>query len=155
MKTTVREVMTRNPLCCMVFDHVASVAAAMNDYKTFVLPVTEKQGKSHLLGIITPWNLCMKVVAVGRDPQHVEAGECLASQLVFCKEIDPVHGVIEKLTEARLPGVPVINEAFEVVGTISIGDLIQHEAITANELHDWAKAVFTSGQIGMPAESVA
>lgn len=155
MKTTVRDVMTRNPLTCMVFDHVASVAAAMNDNKTFVLPVTEKHGKSHLLGIITPWNLCMKVVASGRDPEKVEAGECLAGQLVFCKEIDLVHAVIEKLTEARVPGAPVVNEAFEVVGTISIGDLILHEAITERELHDWVKAVFTSGQIGMPVESVA
>jgi CBS domain-containing protein len=155
MKTKVRDVMTRNPLCCMVFDHVASVAAEMNDYRTFVLPVTEKHGKSKLLGIITPWNLCMKVVAAGRDPQHVEAGECLASQLAFCKEIDPVRVAIEKLTETRLPGIPVVNDAFEVVGTISIGDLIQHEAIGDNELLDWVKNVFTAGQMGMPAENVA
>jgi len=139
----------------MVFDDVASVAAAINDCKTFVIPVTEKRGKSHLLGVITPWNLCMKVVAAGRDPLNVEAGECLASQLVFCKETDTVHEVIGKLTEALLPGAPVVNEAFEVVGTISIGDLIQHDAITPNELHDWAKAVFVSGQIGMPVEIAA
>jgi len=155
MKTKVQDVMTRNPLCCMIFDHVSTVAAAMNDYRTFVLPVTEKHGKSHLLGIITPWNLCMRVVAAGRDPQHVEAGECLATQLVFCKEIDPVQSVVEKLTEARLPGIPVVNEAFEIVGTVSIGDLVEHEAINEHALHNWVKAVFVSGQIGMPAESVA
>lgn len=155
MKTKVQDVMTRNPISCMVFDRVPPVAAAMNNYRTFVLPVTEKRGNSQLLGIITPWNLCMRVVASGRDAQQVEAGECLASQLVFCTETDPVDAVIEKLIESRLPGIPVVNSAFDVVGTISIGDLLQHKAISDKELHSWAEAIFHSGQIGMAADSAA
>lgn len=155
MNKLVRDVMTRNPFCCNVFDNVTSVAAAMNDYRLFVVPVTEKGKKSHLLGIVTPWNLCMKVIATGRDARNVEVGECLAGQLAFCEETDSVPDVIEKLTAASLPGMPVVNAAFDVIGTISIGDLLEHDAIAARELHDWSKALFSCGQIGTAVDTAA
>lgn len=59
------------------------------------------------------------------------AKDIMTTDVVIVKKDDTVEDVIKLLTEKKISGVPVVNDANEVVGIVSEGDLI----VRSQKLH--------------------
>ena len=149
----IQEVMTRDPICCTQHDDVASAAAVMSDYKTSVVPVTEHHyHPSRFLGIITQHDLC-SVVAQGKDPFGTRVEECVSASSPVCLPTDDISEALHAMRVSGLLRVPVVNHKHELLGTISMGDIIRHHAADSGELLRTLSVIAISeGPAKMPVE---
>jgi CBS domain-containing protein len=131
----VHDVMLKNPVCCTPSDDIAAVAAVMNDYNTSLVPVTEHRYQpSRLLGILTERDLVATVLAQGKDPYATTAGDCLSTAVQPCGPNDEICDVLARMRETGLLRLPVTTRKGELVGTISMADVIRHQAADSQEL---------------------
>jgi CBS domain-containing protein len=100
-------------------------AARMTEQNIGSLVVTD-QGR--LLGVITERDILQRVVAQGRDPATTRVEEVMTAEIVCCQLHTPLDEASGVIKNRRLRHLPVVSEAGELQGLISIGDLNAHQS---------------------------
>jgi len=77
-----------------------------------------------LIGIVTERDYARKVIIKGRSSESTEVGEIMSTDLVTATSQQTVDECMNVMTDRRIRHLPVVDED-EVVGLISIGDLVQ------------------------------
>ena len=125
----VEQVMTKAPATCTGEDFVQVAASLMKRFDTGIIPVTEGvRQPSRLLGVVTDRDLCLKVLAEDRDPRTVRVGELMERNLTACWPSDTVETALARMRRARVRRLPVVNRDFELLGMLSLGDIVRHKA---------------------------
>jgi CBS domain-containing protein len=83
------------------------------------IPVTEGD---RLIGMITDRDIAVRGVAHGRGPD-TPVRELMTSGLICARVDDSVEDVANKMAEAQVRRLPVIDESENLVGIVSLGDL--------------------------------
>jgi len=113
----------------VVFIHaqasVPEAARLMREYHVGDLVVTkEKTGKRVPVGIVTDRDIVLEVIAEGVGMDDVSVGDIMSDNLVTARESD---GLLETVKVMRAKGIrrlPVVNDDNELVGILSVDDLI-------------------------------
>ena len=130
MKVT--EIMTRNPVCCWPSSSTLSAALLMQETDTGVVPVIQDPFTPILVGVVTDRDLCLHVVAAGRDPSSTWIDGCMTRDPVCCSEQDDVSLALDLMKTNQIRRLPVVNEKHEVTGMLSLGDLVRKAGIKAS-----------------------
>jgi len=77
-----------------------------------------------LIGIVTERDYARKVIIKGRSSESTEVGEIMSTDLVTATSQQTVDECMNVMTDRRIRHLPVVDEG-EVIGLISIGDLVQ------------------------------
>jgi CBS domain-containing protein len=77
-----------------------------------------------IAGIVTERDYARKVILKGRSSETTEVGEVMSIDVVTATIGQTVKECMTLMTEKRIRHLPVVSEG-EVVGLISIGDLVQ------------------------------
>jgi CBS domain-containing protein len=118
---TAREIMTGNPKIVSVDDSIRSVAQVLADEDIGGVIVCNDEKR--LQGIITDRDIAVEVVAAGKDPESVRAGDLLTGrETVTIGADDSVHLAIETMKDHAVRRLPVI-DGHEVIGMVSQADL--------------------------------
>lgn len=125
--------MTRNPVCCSATATPQAAASLMRQWDIGVLPVVEDLFSQRVVGIITDRDLCLGLVADGRDPAGGMVIEFMTSEPVCCTPQDDPHQILQLMRDRQLRRVPVV-EGGEIVGIVSLGDMARYGAISEHEL---------------------
>jgi CBS domain-containing protein len=133
---TISEVMTRNPAFCAPSSSAQTAALVMQQKDTGILPVTEDAFSRKLVGVVTDRDLCLAVLVRGRDPAHVWVQECMAREPVTCFLNEEVGAALRRMQEHRIRRIPVVDEAGDLKGIVSLADLVSQRAISAAELFE-------------------
>ncbi len=128
----VSEIMTKNPVCCWPSSSTLSAALLMQETDTGILPVIQDRFTPRLVGVVTDRDLCLHVVAVGRDPAFTWVDGCMTEDPVCCTEQDDVSHALELMKTHQVRRLPVVNEKHEVVGMLSLSDLVRKAGIEAS-----------------------
>lgn len=128
----VNEVMTGGPVVCSPSSSARTAALLMHESDAEAIPVVRDPFTPILVGIVTDRDLCLHVVAAGRDPSSTWIDACMTPDPICCSEQDEVSHVLDLMEEHRIERVPVVNERQEVVGMLSFNDLVQKAAIEAS-----------------------
>jgi CBS domain-containing protein len=110
---------------------LAEASRLMRENHVGSLVVTGEGEKRVPVGIVTDRDIVVEVVAAGLDHQTLTVGEIMGSSVATAREDDDT---LETLDLMRLRGVrrvPVVDAAGELVGIVSIDDLLES---VANEL---------------------
>jgi len=113
----------------VVFIHaqasVPEAARLMREHHVGDLVVTkEKTGKRVPVGIVTDRDIVLEVIAEGVGMDDVSVGDIMSDNLVTARESD---GLLETVKVMRAKGIrrlPVVNDDHELVGILSVDDLI-------------------------------
>ncbi len=130
----VHEVMTKNPACCYQSSSAVSAATLMQQRGIGVLPVVQDRFSPRLVGVVTDRDLCLHVVAGGRDPAHIWISECMIEDPICCTVEDDVRHALELMEEHRVHRLPVVNAKHEVMGILSLSDLVDKGTISNCEI---------------------
>ena len=84
------------------------------------LPVCDS---GHLTGLITDRDIIVRAVAKGCDPAEVTVREIMSSEIVCCSENDQVEEAARLMQENQVRRILVLNDADELVGITSLGEL--------------------------------
>ncbi len=125
----IKSVMTVDPVCCYVEESPMEAARLMEQFDVGVIPVTETQDSFKLVGLVTDRDIALSVVARGKDPQTTTLSECMSNRIISCHPNDDVQEVISLMREHQVRRIPVVDEANNIAGMVSIADLVNIEDV--------------------------
>src|SRR5438105_7870614 len=137
----IKHVMTKDPHCCLPSDSAAKAACIMREEHAGVVPVIESADNRRIVGVVTDRDLCMNVVAEGRDPQTTTVEECMTTRVVTCSGNDSIEKATELMRENQIRRVPVVNDACELQGIVSLGDVVERATVKSTQTHETLKSV--------------
>jgi CBS domain-containing protein len=121
--TTSSDLMTKNPVCALPDDTVASVAQLMKERDIGPVPIVEDKISKKLLGIVTDRDLAIKVVAEGRDPKTTTVKEVMTKDVVTCHENDNIRSTLDAMSKHQLRRILVVDADNMLVGIIAQADI--------------------------------
>jgi CBS domain-containing protein len=146
----IKHVMTKDPTCCVPSDTAQRAASLMRDEQAGVVPVIENEQSQKIVGVLTDRDLCMNVVAEGRDPGTTRVEDCMTSTVVSCSSQDAVEKATELMRENQIRRIPVVDEQRRLVGIISMADIVGRANVKTTETHETLKSV--SAPSGEPSK---
>ena len=117
------EVMTKNPVCCLPDDSVATTAELMKRENVGSIPVTENEQSQKLVGIVTDRDLALKVVASALDARSTKVEAVMTHKLVTCHADDDLQKALNAMAEHQLRRIPVVDDHNRIVGIIAQADV--------------------------------
>lgn len=123
---TVAQIMTRDVEVLSPQDNLRHAAEIMRDRDIGALPVCD--GK-RLLGMLTDRDITVRGVAAGRSAQDTVVSDLMSGEVMWCYDDQTVDEVLQKMGDAQIRRIPVIDHNMQLVGIVALGDLAkQHES---------------------------
>ena len=135
--------MTKDPTCCLRSDTAQRAAAIMRDEQVGIVPVIDNEQHRALVGVVTDRDLCMNVLAEGRDPNAVAVEACMRTSVVSCAATDAVAKATELMKDNQIRRIPVVDEQGLLQGIVAMADLVERAELKATETHETLKRVST------------
>jgi len=108
---------------CDVEDNIYKISEMMKQNKRFNHALV-LEGKSPT-GIISVRDIVERVVAEQKNPTKVPAKEVMTSPVVTIKSSEDLKEVAKMMTTRNFLSLPVVNDSNELLGVISIYDIIK------------------------------
>ncbi len=120
---TIEKIMTRDPLCCRPDDKVVDCAKLMEHEDVGFVPIVESLDTRKLLGVVTDRDLCMQVIAQGRDPNECTLEELMTDELVSIGPQEELQRALDLMAQNQIRRLPVVDEHGACIGILSQGDV--------------------------------
>jgi CBS domain-containing protein len=105
----------------------------MADMDVGAIPVCD--GK-RLQGMVTDRDITIRATAEGRGA-NTPVSEVMSTDVVWCTEQDDTQDVLERMGEAQVRRIPVVDQDRNLVGIVALGDLaIEDEENVDEALRD-------------------
>lgn len=152
----VQDIMTKAPACCFPKDAIHIAAELMSRFDVGIVPVTEKISQhAKLVGVVTDRDLCLKVLALDKDPATVHVDECMSTDLTVCTPAERVDLVLKRMGRAKVRRLPVVDRNYEVVGIVSLDDIVRMKAAKDSEIVKALAAISTPAKAARIAKKAA
>lgn len=121
--TTARDVMTAGADCVRSSEAVYDAAVKMAALGVGALPICGEDDR--LKGMITDRDIVVKVLAAGKDPRAVHAGELAQGEAVTIGADDHVVELLRTMAIHKVRRLPVI-DGHRLVGVVALADVARH-----------------------------
>ena len=118
-----KEVMTKDPVCCLPSDSVAKAAELMKSENIGSIPVIESEQSLKLVGIVTDRDLALKIVAGALDPKSTKVETVMTHKVITCLADDDLQKALDAMAEHQLRRIPVVDRDNKIVGIIAQADV--------------------------------
>jgi CBS domain-containing protein len=118
--TTAREIMTPDATCVGEQDNLVVAARRMAELNVGALPICGADDR--LKGMLTDRDIVVKVLAQGRDPGEVVAGELAQGKPVTIGADDDTSEILRTMASHQVRRLPVI-DGHTLVGIVAIADV--------------------------------
>ena len=123
MAKTAREIMTASAECIGENDSIVDAAKMMAKLDIGAMPICGEDNR--LKGVITDRDIAVKVIAEGRDPSQVKAGELGQGKPVTIGADDSVGLAIKTMADKGVRRLPVI-DGHDLIGIVSVADIAKN-----------------------------
>ena len=117
----VSEVMTRDVQTIRPDQTAQEAASFMLSADAGSIPVTDGE---RLIGMITDRDIAVRGIAKGHGPD-TQVRELMSDDIICVREDDNVDDAAEKMSDAQVRRLPVIDDQERLCGIVSLGDLSQ------------------------------
>jgi CBS domain-containing protein len=118
--TTARDIMTPGATCARVSDTVLDAAKVMAEKQVGALPICGEDNR--LKGMLTDRDIVVRVLAEGKDPRALHAGELAQGEAVTIGADDDAEEIMRTMATHRVRRLPVI-DGHELVGIVAQADV--------------------------------
>jgi CBS domain-containing protein len=87
-----------------------------------ILPIVDETGK--VTAVITDRDICIALSTRAGSPWQIGAGEVAQAHLFVCEPDQDVNSALKTMSEERVHRLPVVNKDGNLVGILSINDVI-------------------------------
>jgi CBS domain-containing protein len=126
MDAKVREIMTENPICCVMSTPLEEVARMMVENDCGAIPVVEDQEGWKPAGIITDRDITCRAVAEGRNPLDLNAGDIMTPSPVTVGAETSLEECERRMEAHQLRRILVIDSGGGCCGIVSLADIARH-----------------------------
>ena len=134
----VREIMTPDPFCCTADTSLEEVAKAMVEHDCGEIPIVRSSKDRTLIGVVTDRDIVCRTVAKGKNPQFLNASDCMTSQVTTVTPETNLDTCCHLMEERQVRRIPVVDALGNCYGIISQADIVQacEPEMTAEVLKD-------------------
>jgi CBS domain-containing protein len=122
----VKEIMTESITCCTPETPLAEVARKMVVHDCGAIPVIDDLDHNRPLGILTDRDIVCRIVASGRNPLDITAGECMTSPAFTVHPDDSIEQCCDLLEQHQLRRAVVVDEEGGCCGIVSQADVARN-----------------------------
>lgn len=131
--TKISEVMTTNVKVVRPDEPVQNAAKMMAEMDVGAIPVCDGR---RLQGMITDRDITIRATAEGRGGD-TPVKEVMTTDVIWCSEEDDTQDVLQRMADAQVRRIPVIDQERNLVGIVALGDLaIEDEENVDEALRD-------------------
>lgn len=119
----VKSLMTSQVTSCAPETSLAEAARTMRSIDAGILPVISG-GKT--IGVVTDRDIAVALGEADRRPSEMKVSEAMSRTLYSCSPDTDVRRALAPMKEKRVRRLPVLDEGGQLVGIVSINDVILH-----------------------------
>jgi transaldolase len=135
-----RDIMTKNPACCLTSDTVETAARIMRDRDIGIVPVLEDRPDRTLAGVLTDRDIVIRVISPeispeisqDRHPSKIRVEEIMSCNVITCSPEDDIRSCLDKMEGHQVRRIPIVDNSSRVVGIISQSDVAVRLAQSSN-----------------------
>jgi CBS domain-containing protein len=120
---------------------VAAAQLMREDHVGAIVVVEDVNGSRQVRGLITDRDIVMSVVALGLDPEPLCLEDVMSERLVTAHESDALPQLMRSMREHGVRRVPVVGEHDELMGIVTLEDVLK---ILAQEMNQLVGSIDTS-----------
>lgn len=140
--TTVSDIMTRDVRCLSPADSLDYAAQAMDELDVGAILVCTGE---KVVGMVTDRDIIVRAVAQGLATGETPLSAIMTSDVLCCREDQPVFEVMLAMGDAQVRRMPVVDRNRNLIGIVSLGDI----AVKTED----GKVAVALQEISEPAES--
>ena len=80
-----------------------------------------------ICGMITDRDILLRSIVCEKDPKNTPVSDIMSCNVCTCTEDDEISNAETKMSQNQIRRLPVCNEKNEVVGILTVGDLVQQD----------------------------
>lgn len=112
--------MTKNPVKVEIMTSIKDVAKLMRDKSVSSVIIVKNERP---IGIVTERDLVRRVIASGKDPDHITAFDICSKPVVAVPDISEIDDAIDLMKKNRIRRVVVVDSNDRAVGVLTTDDL--------------------------------
>jgi CBS domain-containing protein len=116
----ISEIMHKGVECVEPDASIITVAQKMRDHDIGAIPICA-DGKA--IGMVTDRDLTVRVLAESKDASKLTAKDVMTRDFIFCMDSEEVEDAIRIMEAKKIRRLPVLDDAKQLVGMISLGDI--------------------------------
>jgi CBS domain-containing protein len=118
----VKDLMTSNVSSCRPENNLAELAEVMRKQRCGALPIVD--GSGSVTGIITDRDICIALGTRNIRASDVRARDVSHTECISCSSDNDVRDALRTMATKEVSRLPVVDEAGQLVGIVSIDDII-------------------------------
>lgn len=119
----VKDIMTENPACCTPDTNLQEVAKLMVDCDCGCIPVVDSESSKMPIGMITDRDITCRVVAQGKNPLDLTAGDAMTSTVVSVMPDTKLEDCMKLMEESQIRRIAVVDGKGMVCGIVAQADV--------------------------------
>lgn len=142
----VKEIMTKNPVCCMPDSNLREVSQMMIDNDCGCIPVVEDKNSMKPVGTITDRDITIRTVAAGKNPLEMTASEIMTTGVVTVKPGFTVEKCAQIMKQNDIRRVLVVDQSNKCCGIVAqadIADFNQNSNLVGDVVQDISESNHT------------
>ena len=154
----IEQLMTKSVATCGPDDSLEQAARIMWERDCGFVPVIESTENRRVIGVVTDRDACMAAYTRGCRLAEVRVGDVMVKPVRTCKPGQDVKAAESTLRVARIHRLPVVDDAGQLLGVISLADIAREasrEAGSARPQVSIDEVGETLARIRQPREIVA
>jgi CBS domain-containing protein len=124
----VEQLMTKDVRTCRPEESLNEAARIMWEMDVGCVPVIAADGTGRVLGIVTDRDICMAAYTQGRPLFEIPVSEAMSKSVVACLPDETIAKAAERMRERHVRRLPVIDDAEQLLGLISLTDIAREAA---------------------------
>jgi CBS domain-containing protein len=140
----VEQLMTKAVSTCAPGDSLAEAARIMWERDCGVVPIVQDAGNPRVVGILTDRDVCMAAYTKGLPLGEIRIRDVMSTRVASCRPGDDVREAEQVMRRSRVHRLPVLDDADQILGVISLADIAREAAREAGS----RRREVTAGEIG-------
>ena len=121
--TVARDIMSDDAKCVGENDTIREAAEQLKELGVGAMPICGEDNR--LKGMLTDRDITIEVVAAGKDPESVKAGELGDGKPVTIGADDSIEEALRTMSEHKVRRLPVI-DGHDLIGMVSQADIARN-----------------------------
>jgi len=115
----IKDMMHKGAECFAPNATLQQIAKKMKDFDVGAIPVCEGD---KAIGMVTDRDITISL-AGGEDVSKLSARDLMSKNVIHCRDTEEAEDAIRIMEKNQIRRLPVLNEAQQLVGMVSLGDI--------------------------------
>lgn len=140
----IEQLMTKEVVSCLPEDSLDHAARIMWEKDCGFVPITGSSEDRRVVGVVTDRDICMATYKRGKSLPEICVGDVMSTGIRVCKPSENLDTAESTLREAQIHRLPVVDDAEQLLGVISLADIACEAAREAGA----SQQMVTTAEVG-------